>query len=455
MATTIAIEARRVSAFGFVTPFEHLYLVKTVTDAAGKVIDERVIRGDLGGDLTLVTQADVPLASSPDARDGETLAQRGHTVLNLGGRDPEQVWDLMVQHAVNIDKAGLDYGVDAFGFDSGGDVNSNTAVASVLHAVGINLAANLPAGIEPGDIPLFNRLDAMFVNDILTGGSGADLIFGGVGNDLINGRGGNDRLYGELGRDTLIGGVGNDLLDGGPGNDRMEGGSGSDTYYVDSRSDLVIETDMTAAGGNDRVISTVSLSLAGSTATRGVEQLVLRSTSNLNGTGNDLDNLLAGNGGANGLSGKAGSDLLTGNAGNDRLYGGNGDDSLRGGSGNDDLNGGNGRDVLRGDAGSDTFVFASASQSRAGSATRDVITDFQSVDVIDIRDIDANTLIAGNQAFTFTGSSAFTGAGQLRAELDGAGSTIVQADVNGDLAADFELFLKGYVQGLNAGDFLL
>src|SRR5215211_8596092 len=107
MPTTIAIESKNIVVFGLVTPFQHLYLVKTVTDAAGKVLDERVIRGDVGQDLTLVTQANVPLATSPDARDGQTLAQRHHTELDLSGRDPDEVWSLMVQHALNINKANL------------------------------------------------------------------------------------------------------------------------------------------------------------------------------------------------------------------------------------------------------------------------------------------------------------------------------------------------------------
>jgi Ca2+-binding RTX toxin-like protein len=253
LPTTIAIESKTVSVRGVATPFQHLYLVKTVTDESGRVLDERVIRGGAGGDLTLVTQADIPLARSADARGSATPEQRNHTVLDLGGRDPEAVWQLMVQHTVNVDKANLRYGVDSFGFDSGEGANSNTLVASALHTVGINLAAHLPEGVTFNEVPLFNRLDEMVVNDSLLGHAGNDLVYGGVGRDTLRGEDGPDRLYGESGSDHLIGGGGNDLLDGSTGIDRMNGGAGDDIYRVDDSRDRVIETDTSAAGGVDRM----------------------------------------------------------------------------------------------------------------------------------------------------------------------------------------------------------
>lgn len=455
LPTTIAIESKTVSVRGVATPFQHLYLVKTVTDASGNVLDERVIRGDVGSDLTLVTQADIPLARSADARGSATLAQRHHTELNLGGRDPEQVWSLMVQHAVNIDKAGLQYGVDSFEIDNGGDANSNTTVASALHTVGISLARNLPQGIEPKEVPLYNRLDAMLVNDVLSGGTLNDLIRGGVGRDTIRGNDGNDRIYGEDGGDNLIGGIGNDLLDGGGGNDRMSGGAGDDVYRVDSHLDRVVESDTSINGGLDRVESTMSFNLASRAELSGVEQLIFRGSGDLVGVGNDLDNSITGSSGDNRLIGKAGNDHLNGTSGDDRLSGQSGNDTLWGGKGNDVLIGGSGSDILRGHAGRDAFVFNSVAESLAGATNRDVIQDFTTADVVDIRGIDANVLVAGNQAFALIGSGAFTGAGQLRFEADGLGNTLVQADVNGDLAADFEVLLQGTTRALDRGDFLL
>ncbi|WP_353641205.1 hypothetical protein [Mesorhizobium sp. WSM2239] len=57
-------------------------------------------------------------------------------------------------------------------------------------------------------------------------------------------------------------------------------------------------------------------------------------------------------------------------------------------------------------------------------------------DLIDLATIDANTLVAGNQAFSFIGSAAFSGvAGQLR-YTNYSGNVIIDADVNGDSVAD-------------------
>lgn len=452
MPTILAIESKPVVLFGVTTQYDHLYLVKTITDASGKVTDERVIRGNLADDGSLQTQANIPLASSEDARGSATPAQRHRTVLDLDGRDPNAVWNIMVQHAVNIDKANLEYGVEAYEIDAGGEVNSNTVVASALNAVGINLAQTLPMGVGPGDVPLYNRVNAMFVNDVLNGNASDDVILGGVGNDTLNGGAGNDRLYGQVGNDLLVGGLGNDRLDGGLGADRMDGGDGHDAYYVDSAGDRVIEADLTSAGGVDHVVSRVSFSLLQAT---GVERLSLFSTGDFNAVGNALSNRVTGNSGDNKLSGRAGNDVLSGGAGHDQLYGSVGSDTLNGGAGNDLLIGGVNNDMLSGGTGIDTFDFNTVAESYAGATTRDEILDFQSTEVIDLSTIDAYSLVAGNQAFSFIGTGAFTAAGQLRFELDGAGNTIVQADVNGDLTADFEVVLRGYTQPLNGGDFVL
>lgn len=437
MPTTIAIESKTVNLRGFATPYQHLYLVKTVTDEAGQVLDERVIRGDLGGDLTLEIQADIPLARSADARGSATPEQRNHTVLNLGGRDPEAVWQLMAQHAVNVDRANLRYGVDSFGFSTGDGANSNTLVASALHTVGINLAANLPDGVTFNEVPLFNRLDEMVVNDILVGQAGNDRVYGGVGHDRIQGGDSADRLYGESGSDYLVGGAGNDLLDGSAGADRMDGGSGNDIYRVDDRRDRIIEIDISDAGGVDRVYSTVSFNLSSRAEMVGAEKLILSSRLDLSGSGNSLGNYIAGGSGDNRLSGR------------------DGNDTLKGGQGDDVLHGGGGADILLGDGGRDAFLYRSVVESSAGEATRDIIRSFTSADVIDLRSMDANIVIDGNQAFTFIGSATFSGAGQVRYETDALGNTIVQADVDGNLTADFEILLQSYTAGLGRDDFLL
>ena len=435
MPTTIAIESKNVTVFGVETSYQHLYLVKTVTGAGGRVVDERVIRGDVGSDLTLVTQANIPLASSPDARGSATPAQRNRTVLDLDGRDPDAVWNVMVQHVAAIDKADLPYGT---GVGDGGralEVNSNTTVASALHAVGIDLARTLPAGITPARVPLYDRVEFVLVDDVLTGSDLDDVILGGVGNDTLDGRGGNDRLFGEAGNDRLVGGSGNDILEGGAGADRMTGAAGNDRYRVDAAGDVVIESDLGAAGGYDHVIGAVSVRLSSDRA--GVERLTLTSTRDLNGTGNALAN------------------WMTGNAGDNALLGGSGNDALRAGSGNDRLVGGSGADLLVGGTGRDTYLFKNTFDSGPGAEARDVIAFLGGSDVIDLSGIDAQPGAAGDQAFTWIGAGAFTGAGQLRVQSDPSGSTLVQANVDGDLAADFEVLVRASAAPITAADFVL
>src|SRR5688572_9719644 len=125
----------------------------------------------------------------------------------------------------------------------------------------------------------------------------------------------------------------------------MRGGTGDDTYFVDTRSDKVIEA---AREGKDVVKATSGFTLSSS-----VENLVLLETANVSGTGNGLSNSIVGN---------AGNNLLSGLAGNDVLKGGDGIDTLRGGSG---------QDVLFGGADRDFFDFNSIAESKAG-ANRDV-----------------------------------------------------------------------------------
>ncbi|MET0000115.1 MAG: HYR domain-containing protein [Candidatus Thiodiazotropha lotti] len=185
--------------------------------------------------------------------------------------------------------------------------------------------------------------------DIINGTPGDDTLEGGSGDETLNGFEGNDTLLGRAGNDILVGGVGNDLHDGGTGVDIMQGGLGDDVYLVDNPDDLVIEeTDE----GLDETRSQVSYGLAPN-----LETLVLQGSAAIDGSGNNLDNLIKGNRADNRLSGVDGNDTLTGKAGNDTLVGGVGDDRLNGGADNDRLNGGLGTDTLRGGTGNDTYLF--------------------------------------------------------------------------------------------------
>jgi hypothetical protein len=70
---------------------------------------------------------------------------------------------------VNIDAARLPYSFDIYQELPGGDLNSNSVVASVLHTVGIDWPVTYPIGIRPGEAPLYGQLPYMKVNDILYG----------------------------------------------------------------------------------------------------------------------------------------------------------------------------------------------------------------------------------------------------------------------------------------------
>ncbi|HEX8445329.1 MAG TPA: family 16 glycosylhydrolase [Sphingomonas sp.] len=126
-------------------------------------------------------------------------------------------------------------------------------------------------------------------------------------------------LNGTTANDVLTGTTGQDALNGREGADRMTGSHGNDWYSVDHAGDIVIEK---AGEGIDSVTASVDHILAAN-----VENLTLVGNA-VQGTGNDLDNILIGNDRANVLSGGAGNDRLDGGAGADILTGGLGDDTF-------------------------------------------------------------------------------------------------------------------------------
>ncbi|MCH8615703.1 hypothetical protein LZ016_06265 [Sphingomonas sp. SM33] len=384
-------------------------------------------------------------------------------------------------------------------------------------------------------------------NDTLDGGSGGDAMEGGVGDDVyyvgnafdqvieapesgndkvyssasytlganveslqllgsssINGTGNelDNKLTGNSGANVFDGGLGADTLDGGSGADVLRGGAGNDIYYVDAAGDQIVEV---ASSGNDSVNSSVTYALGDF-----VENLRLTGGSNVDGTGNNLNNLLVGNSGANVLDGRAGADKMGGGAGNDTYYvdnagdqvvenassgsdtvyssisyslgenvetlrlvgssaitatgnsldnviaGNSGANTLQGGAGNDKLYGAKGTDQLWGGSGADEFAFGAGQFGGFTAATAERIHDFSHAegDRIGLDQMDANTLIAGNQSFTFIGNQSFHNiAGELRT-VQSASFTYVYGDTNGDGIADFLVLLDG-VQLLSGADFIL
>ena len=319
-----------------------------------------------------------------------------------------------------------------------------------------------------------NTLRGFGGGDLLNGGAGSDIMHGGLANDIFvvgsagdqaieNSNEGTDTVRsfidwslganlerlellgsavngaGNALNNTLVGNSLNNMLNGGAGNDYMVGGAGSDIFVAAAAGDSTVEN---AGGGTDTVRSYINWTLAAN-----VERLELQGAGNLDGAGNSLNNTLVGNSGANSLNGGDGNDYIVGGAGND---------SLTGGIGNDILIGGAGRDVLDGGTGNDTFDFDLVSDSPAGPALRDSIGGgfAHGSDRIDLSNIDANTLAGGNQAFSFIGSAAFSGvAGQLR-YTNYSGNVLIDADVNGDSAADMQILVAG-TNFMTGTDFIL
>ena len=262
------------------------------------------------------------------------------------------------------------------------------------------------------------RLAANIENLTLTGTAN---IYG-YGNELDN------VLTGNSGANKLFGLAGNDILNGGSGNDRLTGGTGDDAYYVDAYGDAIFEN---VGEGSDSAFASASYRLGAN-----VENLTLAGTANLYGYGNGIDNVLTGNSGAN------------------KLYGLEGNDTLRGNAGNDTLDGGSGLDRLFGGAGADNFVFKDGDFSGLTASTCDQVKDFEAGDHIRLNLVDANTATAGDQAFAFIGTAAFSHtAGELRYEQI-SGNTYVSGDTNGDGTADFMVRLDG-AHTLTSTDFAL
>ncbi len=158
---------------------------------------------------------------------------------------------------------------------------------------------------------------------------------------------------------------------------------------------------------------------------------------------------------AQSVNGQAGNDTITGGSAADSLNGSTGNDTIVGGAGGDTLTGGVGTDTLTGGLGADRFTWTALNEfGPAGQEDR--ITDFNhaEADLLVLSQIDANSVMSGNQAFSFLGTGAFTHkAGQLDYAVIGS-DVMVYGDVNGDGVADFQFRVLG-VHSLQSSDFIL
>jgi Ca2+-binding RTX toxin-like protein len=235
--------------------------------------------------------------------------------------------------------AGADWLNGGIGADklAGGEGDDVYVIDSLADSVIEDAAGGIDrieTALQLTDATLFADVE----NFTFTGGKAVTFAGSDAGNWIV-GTAANDALSGLIGDDTLIGGKGADLL---------AGGAGGDIYYVDNAKDIV---DESGGDGIDRVVSSLSFSLAenGATLLGELEELELTGKANISGTGNALQNVILGNAGANRLDGAAGEDSLFGGAGNDTLIGGAGlsNDDLNGGAGADSMDGGEGNDYYR------------------------------------------------------------------------------------------------------------
>jgi serralysin len=228
-------------------------------------------------------------------------------------------------------------------------------------------------------------------DDQLIGNKSRNELIGNDGGDRLDGGSNDDTLQAGRGADTLEGGIGNDTLIGGPGSDRLVGGLGDDTLYLEQSGDRLVDSS-----GND----TVRSFLASYTLGARLENLTLAGAA-LDGTGNELDNVIVGNGLANLLKGGAGRDSLSAAGGDDSLYGGSENDTLAGGAGNDWLDGGEGRDRGAGGEGDDLLVWDPADAWADGGIGIDTLEVSGGLDLTlladtIILDIERIALAAGN-----------------------------------------------------------
>jgi serralysin len=116
--------------------------------------------------------------------------------------------------------------------------------------------------------------------------------------------------------------------------------------------------------------------------------------------------------------------------------------ALFGDAGADTLIGARGVDIMRGGSGADTFVWRVENESGTVVAAMDLIVDFDPLagDRIDLSGIDANALAAGNQAFTFIGAAAFSGAPGEINFVQVNGETIIQIQTG--VVTDIEMGIR-------------
>ena len=390
-------------------------------------------------------------------------------------------------------------------------------------------------------------------NDFLDGGSGNDiLVSGGFGHSVLDGGAGNDTLKGAGGSDMLIGGAGSDTADysnlsfvkvslgdplpyGAATNvydqfssiENLTGSNGQDLLVGNGESNIL--RGQAGAGQSRRrrrrrhhvwrhgqrsllrrqcrrrgpgirrrrhvrlVWTNTSYTL---TAGSEIEQFNVEdhnSTTAINLTGNEFNNIINGNEGDNIINGGAGADKMNGWGGNDtyivdnpgdilfengdihstpqnesqgfdtvltsvsfnvglyseievlqaigsanvNLTGSLDNNRIIGNSGTNIIDGSYGKDTLTGGGGLDVFIWSNVNEIGLFNFDPDIVTDLNRAegDLLHFTNMDANETVAGNQDFTFIDQAAFTAAGQINWFTNGI-DTFIQLNTNADPTVD-------------------
>ncbi len=228
-----------------------------------------------------------------------------------------------VKATVTVDLSVLGAGQVEYGMLLGTAALNLTGNASVNFLVG-NDGANTLDGLGGADGMVGGKGNDIYIVDNVGdqifeyAGGGTDLvkssvdfsIFSTLDVENITLTGSAVQALGNVYHNVLTGNDGNNILNGFTGGDTLIGGKGDDIYIVFGTNDVVSETLTKAnGGGGDLVVAYTSYSIA---SVANVEYLMLGGGDNINGTGNALDNAMAGNAGNNKLDGGGGQDALLG-----------------------------------------------------------------------------------------------------------------------------------------------
>lgn len=358
---------------------------------------------------------------------------------------------------------------------------NDTVLSSVSATLGSNLENLVLTGVgflSGTGNALANAITGNNSGNRLDGGAGADTLTGLLGDDTyyIDGAdtvieaadGGLDTAFsdasvtlganvetllltgtaavsgtGSAGANTLIGNSAANTLNGGGGTDTLQGGAGDDLYVVDG-GDTVIES---ADSGTDAVETTATFTLPDH-----VENLRLSGDAAINGTGNDLPNIIVGNDAANVLRGGGGYDILAGGLGNDS-YVDDGEDTLQelvdqgtdtilvdrnytlqehfevltltgtldlkgtGTFGNDRINGNTGNNTLDGSLGVDTLAGGAGNDTYIVDTLGETVIEAENEGADTVRSVGSFTLGAHVENLVLTGAAPANGMGNTLENL--------------------------------------